>query len=316
MINSLAANLTGHIRAINTMEDSAIICRFISISYFPVNIFLYIRLFSHFYTMKRFAICLTRHRVLGQIFIPVIFKQIPGKAFFTIDERIHTSNLRKFEHELQSDELQLVNLIEEYADNHLVKIFSKKKINPQNFLAALDDNILSKQIRPYIENRLIKCIEILHGSEIPVYRKDMMNNVYESDRIIFIEESVESVFNFKRVNGELSYFLSIRQDEQEIELFGKKGIILINEPCCLVLDNYLYTFEDIDGKKLLPFFNKEFIQVPRKTEKKFLEGFVKNVIKNYRVNTDGFKIVDKNVHPTAILSLESDLSGSPAFLLK
>ena len=266
--------------------------------------------------MKRFAICLTRHRVLGQIFIPVIFKQVPGKAFFTIDERIHTSNLRKFEHELQSDELQLVNLIEEYADNHLVKIFSKKKINTQNFLAALDDDMLTKQIRPYIENRLFKCIEILQGNEIPVYRKDMMNNVYESDRIVFVEESVESVFNFKRINGELSYFLSIRLDDHEMKLFGKKGIILINEPCYLVLDNHLYIFEDIDGKKLLPFFKKEFIQVPRKTEKKFLEGFVKNVIKNYRVNTDGFKIVDKKVHPTAILSLESDLSGPPAFLLK
>ncbi len=265
--------------------------------------------------MKKFAICLSRHRVLGQVFIPVIFRQVPGKAFYTIDERIHNSNLRKFESELQSDELQLVHLIEEYADNQLVKIFSQKKVNPQNFLADLDEGILNNQIRPYIENRLVKCIEILQGNEIPLYHKDLMNNVYESDRIMLVEETVESVFNFRRINGELCYFLSIRQDEHEIELFGKKGIILVNEPCYLVLDKHLYAFEDIDGKKLLPFFNKEFIRVPKKTEKKFLEGFVKNVIRNYRVNTDGFKIIDKKVHPAAILSLEPDTAGLPSYLL-
>jgi SNF2 family DNA or RNA helicase len=265
--------------------------------------------------MKKFAVCLTRHRVFGQIFIPVVFRQFPDKEYFTIDERIHSSNLRKFEHELQKDELQLVNLIEEYADNQLIKIFSRKKTSLQNFLATLDEHLLRNQIRPYIEKRLLKCIEILQGSETRVYKKDKMSNVYESDRIELLEEPVETVFNFKRANEELCYFLSIRQDEQEIKLFGKKGIILVNEPCCLVLDNCMYTFEDIDGKKLLPFFNKEFIQVPRKTEKKFLEEFVRNVIKNYRVNTDGFKIVDKKVHPTAILSLETNLSGSPVFVL-
>ena len=265
--------------------------------------------------MKKFAICLTRHRILGPIFIPVIFKQGSDKEFYTIDERIHSGNIKKFEKELLSDELQLVRIIEEYADTCLVKIFSNKKINPQSFLASVDDGFFNIRIRPYIETRLIRCIEILQDSEIPLFHKDEMKNIHESDRIMLVEDTVESVFNFKRANDELSYFLSIRHNEHEINLFGKEGIILINDPCHLVLKNCLYIFSDIDGKKLLPFFNKELIQVPPRAEKKFLEGFVRNVIRNYHVNSDSFRIVDEKVRPLPVLSLETDPTGLPVLVL-
>ncbi|MBN2611490.1 MAG: hypothetical protein JXB00_08035 [Bacteroidales bacterium] len=266
--------------------------------------------------MKQFAICHTKHRVLGTLFIPVVFKQIPGKEFYAIDERITLNNLSAFETSLKEDEIELVKLIEEYSDSQLVKVFSKKKTNPQDFLSSLDENLFTLQIRPYIERRLLKCTEILLGSNIPVYHKEKMNNIYESERISIIEENVESVFNFKRINGELSYFLSIKHLDKEIKLFRKEGSLLVNEPCCIVIGNKLYVFDNIDGKKLLPFFTKEYIQVPPRAEKKFLEGFVKNVIRKYKVNSDAFKIIDKQVKPQTILSLENDLSGKPMLLLK
>ncbi|MFO7656404.1 MAG: DEAD/DEAH box helicase [Bacteroidales bacterium] len=266
--------------------------------------------------MKQFAICQTKHRVLGPLFIPVFFKQVPGKEFYAIDERITLNNLSSFESSLQDDEIELVKLNEEYSDSQIVKTFSKKKTNPQDFLSSIDENLFTLQIRPYIERRLLKCIEILQGSNIPLFHKEKMNNIYESERISIIEENVESVFNFKRVNGELSYFLSIKHLDKEIKLFGKEGAILVNEPCRIVIGNSLYIFDNIDGKKLLPFFSKEYIQVPQRAEKKFLEGFVKNVIRKYKVNSDAFKIIDKQVKPFTILSFENDLSGKPMLLLK
>ncbi len=266
--------------------------------------------------MKRFAICQTRHRVLGSIFIPVFFSQLQDKEFYAIDERITINNLAKFEPDLKNDEIELVRLIEEYSDGQLSKIFSKKKSSPQNFLSSVDENFLAAQIRPYIERRLSKCIDILQGNDIPIYHKDKMNNIYESERIEIVEDMVESVFNFKRVNGELSYYLTIKHSDHEIILFRKDGILMVNEPCRMVIGNHLYIFDDIDGKKLLPFFSKEYIQVPQRAEKKFLEGFVKNVIRNYKVNTDAFNIINKDVSPKAILSLEKDLSGKPMLLLK
>ena len=265
---------------------------------------------------NKFLIGVSTHRVLGTIFIPIIYKPVADKEYLEIHERVTLKNLQKYSEGLNNDGIQLVKLIEEYSDNQLVKIFSKKKTSPQNFLSKLDNDLLTSQIRPYIERRLRKCIDILIGNNIPVYLKYTQNNIYESDHITIIEENVESVFNFKKINDELCYFLTIGTADTEIKLNNKEGVILVNEPCRLILDKSLYVFDDIDGKKLQPFFKKDYIQVPARAEKKFLEGFVRNVIRNYKVNAEGFKIINKETRPQPILSLENNLSGKPVFMLK
>ncbi|MCF6184860.1 MAG: DEAD/DEAH box helicase [Bacteroidales bacterium] len=81
------------------------------------------------------------------------------------------------------------------------------------------------------------------------------------------------------------------------------------------MENHLYFFEDIDGKKLLPFFTKEQIFVPVNSEKKWFEIFALKAMKKYRVNPSGFTISEKNEDFTARVSLEKDWKGEYAFLL-
>ena len=87
-------------------------------------------------------------------------------------------------------------------------------------------------------------------------------------------------------------------------------------PAVLVLGNNLIQFDDIDGKKLLPFFKRQTISVRSEMERKFLESFAKPVIQKYRVNASGFSIIDKHLKPTPILSLEHNLNGMPVFMLR
>jgi hypothetical protein len=75
-------------------------------------------------------------------------------------------------------------------------------------------------------------------------------------------------------------------------------------------------FRDIDGKKLLPFFSREYIEVPKPTEKKFLETFVLNAIAKYRVKASGFVIENLDIKPIPTLSIEKDLSGRYFYVLK
>jgi len=98
-------------------------------------------------------------------------------------------------------------------------------------------------------------------------------------------------------------------------LFKKHGLIISNEPCLLILDNKLYNFEDIDGKKLLPFFNKTHISIPASFEKKWFEAFAVNAIKKYEVQAKGFNITEKNANITACLKLEKDWNNKYVFIL-
>jgi superfamily II DNA or RNA helicase len=264
----------------------------------------------------KFALTLITHRILGPLFNPVMIMPSDNREYFTVIDRLSLANLPQYEPQLSPEHIRLIRIIEEYSDNQLLKVFTKKRISAQDFLASVDEILLDRQLRPYIERRLLRCLEVLSGSEIPVYFKKQHNNIYETDRICLSDETANAVFNFIRSPEGLQYFLTISYSDQNIRLTGQPGFILVNDPCRLVLGNNLFQFDDIDGKKLLPFFKKPAISIRREMEKKFLESFAKQVIQKYQVNATGFSILDQHLKPTPILSLETNLSGMPVFMLR
>ena len=74
--------------------------------------------------------------------------------------------------------------------------------------------------------------------------------------------------------------------------------------------------ENIDSKKLLPFFSRDLITVPKSSEREYLETFVKNAILNYPVKAIGFKILEMDVEPNSSLTLEPNLKGEPVLILR
>lgn len=264
----------------------------------------------------KFALTLTNHRILGTLFNPVILSLNSNREYFTVSDRLSLANLRQYENSLQPEEINLVKIIEEYSDTQLLKVFEKKKKSSQEFLSSIDEKLYEMQVRPYIERRLLRCIELLSGTEIPVYIKKQLNNIYETDRLWLQEDIANAVFNFVRNEEGIKYFLTVRYHEEDITLTGKNGFVLSNDPCCLVLGNRIFQFDDIDGKKLLPFFTKKSINVKKETERKFLETFAKPVIQKYKVNAAGITITDLHLKPKAVLSLENNLRGMPVLMLK
>ena len=83
------------------------------------------------------------------------------------------------------------------------------------------------------------------------------------------------MFNFIRNAKAYNISFAVSYNDENISLTGKNGFVLTNDPCRLVLENRIFQFDDIDGKKLLPFFKKKSISIRQETEKKFLETFAK-----------------------------------------
>jgi SNF2 family DNA or RNA helicase len=264
----------------------------------------------------KFALTLTTHRILGPLFNPVMIISSDNHEYFSVSDRLSMANLRQYESRLSPEHIRLIGIIEEYSDNQLLKVFTKKRTSAQGFLSSVDENLYDRQLRPYVERRLLRCLDVLSGSDIPVYLKKLHNNIYETDRIWLQEDTAAVVFNFIRSSEGLQYFLTVSYADQNIRLTGQPGFILVNDPCRLVLRNSLILFDDIDGKKLLPFFKKPTISVSREVERKFLESFAKPVIQKYQVYASGFGIIDKHIKPTPILSLEHNMNGMPVFMLR
>jgi hypothetical protein len=264
----------------------------------------------------KFALTLTNHRILGQVLNPAIINASSNREYYTVTNRLSLANLSQYEQFLLPEEIALIKIIEEYSDTQLLKVFTKKKTSAQDFLSSVNETLYETQLRPYIEHRILKCIDRLSGTEIPVYLKKQHNNIYDTDRLWLQEDTADAVFNFIRNDEGIQYYLTVSYNDENISLNGKNGFILTNDPCRLVLENRIFQFDDIDGKKLLPFFKKKAINIRKETEKKFLETFAKPVIQKYKVNATGFTITDLHLKPQPVLAIETNLSGMPVFMLK
>ena len=265
---------------------------------------------------QNFIVAFAEHRILGIIAIPYIITKDTAESFYRIMERVTLANIKNYQDQLSEEEIRIVQTIEEYSDTSLVKVFSKKKASPAKFYQTINKQLIEQRIIPYIENRIVKCIDLIIQSGTSVYFKDHQSNLYEDDRITINKEPASTIFNFERAEHHLKYFLTIKHENHEINLIGKEFFILSDNPCRLILDKSLLAFNDIDAKKLLPFFKKEFVAIPKSKEKEYFQKFILHAVENYHVNAKGFEIITPETQKQPVLSLENNLRYEPVLSLK
>jgi superfamily II DNA or RNA helicase len=261
------------------------------------------------------AIILYKHRGFGHIASAFLIRLKEGKEFFLVEERIDPVNLKHYN--FTEAQQTIVQKCDDMSDKSIVRIFDKKKKGFTSFFKGMKGDYVETHIQPYIEKRLSVVLDLVRENEIPLYMvSERSKTLFPEDQLITSKQSAEALFNFNKSEDSFRYFLSIDHPEKDISLTGKTGQVLVNFPCYLVLENHLYHFEEIDGKKLKPFFEKEFITIPKSAEKKYFETFVLNSLKKYKVKASGFETEKIQPKPRGILSLEKNLNNTPVFILK
>ena len=268
---------------------------------------------------REFIIGLKEHRVFGWI-ARAYWVEKSNKEYVTVVESISGKNLGNKISEYSETQQKLIKITDNYTDSEITKLFSKKKISTRDFITKFNDETLKKNIREYIEKRLVKLFDIIKKSDISLYFNEESKNIYNEDKVEINKNISETVFNFSKEKEGSKYYLTIINGNSELSLYNKLGFILTNSPCRLLLENKLYFFEPepkgVDGKKILPFLKKEHILIPKSSEKKYFETFVLKSIEKYKVNAKGFDIVTKSILPKPVLVVEKDWKNEFNMILK
>ncbi len=264
---------------------------------------------------SQFSLLIQEHQRFGQMIHP-FFIQHEGKGKFTIQERILAEKLEDYGDMLSGNEVKILKLIDAYNDNNLSTRFDNQNQYSRNFVNKVKTEYIEKFIRPFIEKQMGQCIFLAQKEDTPIFYRETKEMVYNSDRVEIEAEPAEIIFNFIKHPNETHYFQTISHQGNIINLNDRNGAILSNEPCWLLLDQKLYHFKQaIEGKKLKAFFDKAFIVVPEKHEKKYYATFIKNCLRDYPVHTEGIEVRKNILKKRPILKLESDFEGLPGLSL-
>ena len=239
-----------------------------------------------------------------------------NKKFITVYERLSALNISQYPG-LSDAEADFFRLSEGYSNKAILKQFSKKKETPRDFFATIDKKFLNDMIRPFIERKLSKIIEVLLANNIPFYNGKGGTNLYAEDMIGIESEPLQTSLKFIRTEAGTQYKLRAFHANKEIILNNADNVILVNDPCWYLAGNKLVKFnEQISGKLLIPFKNKDFVNIPKRIEFQYFSTFIRKIANRCDIEAEGFKVRDLQYQPVAILSLEMDWQGRKALILQ
>jgi len=211
---------------------------------------------------------------------------------------------------------QLIRLIAEVSEASLMKTFSKQK-KMLDFMQEISQKTIDDLIRPRIELNIRKVIHLALQSALPVYLREELSNktLHAHSLICILPAYTQCIFNFVKDQKGLRYYISMSNEEREIMLQEKPVCVLSQEPCVILLRDKIHRVENIEAKKLIPFFDKPYIPVPVASETKYIQSFILKTIPKYEVKIEGIETTALCPVQRALLILEEDFFQQLTFFL-
>ncbi|HQG37428.1 MAG TPA: hypothetical protein PK094_09595, partial [Bacteroidales bacterium] len=173
-----------------------------------------------------FSLVVTKNRVWGNIIIPCILKKIKGKDYFTISESLFPFPSEETITSLFPEERETVEILNQYNDRQLFKLFSKER-NVKDFLLNVTSDLIDRHIRPYIEKRLYQCLEIARDEAIPVLiKRSSIKTLHSGDKLEIINDLALPVFRFERNVIQSTYSLSLELEGKPLDIRNNQTEIL------------------------------------------------------------------------------------------
>ncbi|MFM7765040.1 MAG: hypothetical protein ACKO6I_05205 [Sphingomonadales bacterium] len=204
---------------------------------------------------------------------------------------------------LNNEQTEVVRILEEFEVDSLMKRFytGNKRIRSSEFLLKHYTPDLHKQVRPYIEKKLSKVLDIIKN--YPMYWAGKTGQA-QGEEIHYSEEPATVLFHFRRDEQGTNYFATIRNNNEKVEFYHNDSEIISENPAWLITPNRLLYFpKHIDGKKIRPFLTKKHIHVEPHQEDSYMDKFVKPLLENHDVFAKGLQIVTEQLPARPVIRL-------------
>ena len=252
---------------------------------------------------------LSLHPVFG-------WKFIVHSAELTEGGNIRIIGAALVEEGLPDEIVSIIKLTEGISDQRLMKDYSRSKTFAE-FKKELTKDTLNLYIRPRIEGVNRKIVEVARQHEFDVYLRENLSEqfLYGNLNIKVVKASTECIFNFVKDEKCFRYFISFTNDGREISLQTKRAVIISENPSVVLIEQEIHCVENIESKKLVPFFTKEYIEVPPQSEEIYLKNFVMKTMQKYEVKLQGIPFREIKPERKAVLLLDKSIDNELVLML-
>ncbi len=250
---------------------------------------------------------------MGFVIEPHIVQLNPKGGFTLTHQKLYSQTAKEFDAYLDTEDYKLIKLLDQMDQEYIIKKYHKDPIRPTAYFTKIWNDKLYQIVRPIIEKKLVDVIKRLNGKLFYEMGKEG-DPVFSQIKIS--DEQTSVLFHFRRSPEGTRYFPTIKHKGQRIEFMFKNAEVITNLPAFMLLGNELLYFEsELDGKKLSPFLNKRFIDIPKSSEQTYYKKFISPLIERHHVYAEGFQIITEQFEAKPILKLTHSWNNSVQLVL-
>ena len=234
------------------------------------------------------------HEYLGDLFESFVV-QIDSRGRLTyLHQNISAKNASEFAKGLDETDYKLIELMDSIQQDVVAHKFHKKKINANDFFLKIydkdkGDEMVQKAIVSYVDHRMSMILPLLVGKHVYT----MGNDGDPAGKKVEVSPTpATALFHFFKNEDNTHYFPTIKHNGEKVDFQYNGSQILCNEPAWLLIrEDKIITFKkELNGKKLKPFLNKKFINIPQKVEDAYYKNFITQLVADFDVHAEGFTI--------------------------
>lgn len=118
---------------------------------------------------SQLVIVLSEHPVLGMLLIPYIAERTTKEELCLMEQAFHLSP--KAVAQLSETEQKAIEIASHYTEKYLMTVYSKDKTIPKFLRKLSEDPAKLKNIRLFIEKKLIEMMELIRTHALLLYQK-------------------------------------------------------------------------------------------------------------------------------------------------
>jgi superfamily II DNA or RNA helicase len=250
---------------------------------------------------------------LGFVIEPYVVQLSANGELSLTFQKLNSKTAHDFSSSIDEKDRELIKLMEDFDMDAIAKKHHKKAIKTLDFFEKYFIGAVAKLIKANIELKMARALPLLETKKVFLKTKktlDFSNPLGMAPNEAFIQ------FHFERDEEKMRYFPKVEYSGKVLDFVLKNAKVICTKPAWLLLNNIIYRFSDaVDGKKILPFTTKPFIEVPKTSEDAYFKKFVLPLIENYTVTAKGFTINKLKHAPEAVLHIETTWNRGNQILL-
>lgn len=259
---------------------------------------------------------LYQHEYLGFIFESyIVHLDEKGKLTYQ-HQNISSKNAREFSKGLDDRDFELIEFMDSMTQESVVKKFANKIMKPEEFFSRTYDKtkgneLIQEQIEDYLEKKRCKILEKMKGKQL----FEMGNDGEPTwKKIEVLDKRATIQFHFMRTDENTNYYPTVYYQGKKLDLPNESAYLICKHPAWMVVNGKLYGFEKVvDGKKLIPFFGKKFVVIPKNVEETYYNRFIAPLIASFDdVEASGFEINKTSYDPHPVLTLSELHTTQPS----